>query len=314
MTGCRPVFVLGTGRCGSTLVHEVLARHEGTGFVTNLDDLGLAASSARQNWLWRQLPPEVTRKGGARFAPSEGYRALRREVGPMMVDPARDLVAGDLSPWLRQRLTEFVEERSRKLAAPVFLHKFTGWPRAGLLHECFPEALFIEVVRDGRAVANSWLQMPWWQGHRGPQGWHFGPLPADLDRLWAEHDRSFAVLAALGWRLLMASYDQARALVPPDRWTRVRYEDLVENPHDSFALMLDQMGLDWNRSYARSLDRYQFSSSRTAAYRRDLSPADQSALDEVLAVPLAGLGYDRDPVDSPSAKPTEVTQNARHWA
>ena len=29
ITSPRPVFVLGTGRCGSTLVHEVLARHLG---------------------------------------------------------------------------------------------------------------------------------------------------------------------------------------------------------------------------------------------------------------------------------------------
>lgn len=291
MSELRPVFVLGTGRCGSTLVHEVLARHEGTGFLTNLDDLGVATSSARQNWLWRQLPPEVTRKGGARFAPSEGYRALRREVGPVMVDPVRDLVADDLSPWLRGRLTTFVEQRSRRLAAPVFLHKFTGWPRAGLLHECFPDAMFVEVVRDGRAVANSWLQMPWWAGHRGPQSWHFGPLPPELERVWVAHDRSFAVLAALGWRMLMASFDQARSLVPPEQWVRVRYEDVVDNPHDSFALMLDQMGLEWTRAYARSLDRYEFRSSRTDAYLRDLSPADQAAVEEVLAVPLADLGY-----------------------
>ena len=31
-------WVLGTGRCGSTLVHEVLARHPGVGFLTNLED------------------------------------------------------------------------------------------------------------------------------------------------------------------------------------------------------------------------------------------------------------------------------------
>lgn len=310
MTASRPVFVLGTGRCGSTLVHEVLSRHDGTGFVTNLDDLGVAPSSARQNWLWRQLPPGVSRKGGARFAPSEGYRVLAREVGPVLVDPVRDLGAGDLSPWLRRRLENFVADRSRRLATPVFLHKFTGWPRAGLLRACFPDALFIEVVRDGRAVANSWLQMPWWQGHRGPEGWHFGPLTPELEQLWHEHDRSFAVLAALGWRLLMASYDDARAEVPPDRWMRVRYEDLVENPYDSFALMLDRMGLEWTVSYARSLDRYEFSASRAAAYRTDLSLADRSAFEAVLARPLAELGYPRDAV----AGTPMGADDALHWA
>jgi hypothetical protein len=31
-------FVIGTGRCGSTLVQEVLARHPQVGFVSNLED------------------------------------------------------------------------------------------------------------------------------------------------------------------------------------------------------------------------------------------------------------------------------------
>ena len=34
----RYLFVLGTGRCGSTLVEEVLARHPDSGFVSNLEE------------------------------------------------------------------------------------------------------------------------------------------------------------------------------------------------------------------------------------------------------------------------------------
>ena len=287
----RPVFVLGTGRCGSTLVHEVLARHPGTGFLTNLDDLGVVRSSAWQNRVWRQLPPGVTRKGGTRFAPTEGYRLLTREVGPMLVDPVRDLRADDASPWLRRRLTALVEDRTRRLGAPVFLHKFTGWSRAGLLRACFPDAQFIEVVRDGRAVANSWLQMPWWRGHQGPGAWHFGPLPADLELLWEESDRSFAVLAALWWRHLMASYDDARDQVPPDCWLRIRYEDVVQSPHDAFADVVERMGLEWNGSYAAAVSRYGFSTARSAAYRTDLAVGELAAVEAVLARSLVELGY-----------------------
>jgi hypothetical protein len=289
----RPVFVIGTGRCGSTLVHEVLARHELTGFVTNLDDLKLGRSSAWQNRVWRHLPAEVTRKGGTRFAPSEGYRVLAREVGPILVDPVRDLTARDATPWLRERMVTFVGDRSRRLAAPVFLHKFTGWPRTGFLRACFPDALFIEVVRDGRAVANSWLQMPWWRGHRGPENWHFGPLPADLQRLWEERDRSFPVLAALAWRQLMASYDEARSEVPADRWHRIRYEDLVESPRVVLTELLDTMGLTWTESFAAGFDRYHFSAARAEAYRDDLSPDDLADVEEILGDQLRALGYHR---------------------
>ena len=32
------IFVIGTGRCGSTLTEEILCRHPEVGFISNLDD------------------------------------------------------------------------------------------------------------------------------------------------------------------------------------------------------------------------------------------------------------------------------------
>lgn len=285
------VFVLGTGRCGSTLVHEVLARHEGTGFVTNLDDLGVATSSRRQNSLWRRLPPGATEKGRARFAPSESYRVLEREVGPIIVDPFRDLTAADATPWLTTRLQAFFAARAQRTASPVFLHKFTGWPRVGLLAEVFPDALFIDVTRDGRAVANSWLQMDWWRGHRGPTEWHFGPLPEHLQQRWEDYDRSFPVLAALAWGMLIDAYDQSSPLVPRERWLSVRYEDVVADPRAGFGRMLQHMGLPWSDGFERGFSQYRFSSGRTDAYRRDLRPEDVAAMESVIGGQLARLDY-----------------------
>ena len=287
----RPVFVLGTGRCGSTLVHEVLARHPDVGFMTNLDDLGVAPSAAWQNALWRRLPARVTRKGGARFAPTEGYRALAREVGPVFVEPVRDLVGEDATPWLRSRVREFFARRATRLDRPVFLHKLTGWPRAGLLDACLPEVVFVEIVRDGRAVANSWLQMDWWRGHLGPAGWHFGPLPPELEEVWLESGRSFPVLAGIGWRILEEAYDEARSLVPPERWIRVRYEDVVADPRGRFLELLTGMGLDWTPEFEAGFARYQFSDRRAEAFRSDLSAADCAAVESVVGKHLAGLGY-----------------------
>lgn len=287
----RPVFVLGTGRCGSTLVHEVLAHHEDTGFLTNLDDLGVRRSAHWQNELWRRLPPEVSRKGAIRFAPTEGYRLLERSVGPLLVDPVRDLASTDATPWIRERLVGLVEDRADRLGAPVFLHKFTGWSRAGLLHACFPDAVFVEVVRDGRAVASSWLQMPWWRGHLGPEHWHFGPLTPELDQLWNNCDRSFPVLAALAWRLLLDSYDQARLKIPADQWLRVRYEDVVACPREEFGRMLHVAGLDWSSAFESGFGRYSFSAARTESFRRDLSSDDVAAIELALGPQLGELGY-----------------------
>ncbi|MBV8162037.1 MAG: sulfotransferase, partial [Acidimicrobiia bacterium] len=185
----RFAFVLGTGRCGSTLVHELLARHPDVGFVTNIDDrvgdrLGRATAGRAQASLYRRLPATATRKGRVRLAPSEGYRALSREVSPLIAEPVRDLEASDAVPWLADRFARFFRDRAAAFGAPLFLHKFTGWPRARFIDRVLPAARYVHVVRDGRAVAASWLQTDWWRGDRGPQGWHFGPLPPAYEKEW----------------------------------------------------------------------------------------------------------------------------------
>ncbi len=184
--------MLGTGRCGSTLVHEVLCQHEDVAFLSNLEDRGRAGGllTASNGRLYRRLPPSVTQKGGARFAPSEGYRALSREVSPVLEYSERDLQASDATPWLTGRLQRFFTARAQRSPERLYLHKFTGWPRASFLYAVFPESRFVHVVRDGRAVANSWLQMPWWLGYRGPENWHFG-------RLGDAHTRSVGTLGSV---------------------------------------------------------------------------------------------------------------------
>lgn len=287
-------MVLGTGRCGSTLVHEVLARHDDVGFMTNIDDrAGRVAVVERLNGpLYRRLPPSATRKGRVRFAPSEGYGALTREVGPMLEAPVRDLTSADVSPWLADRFRRFFTSRAEAQDRRVFLHKFTGWPRAGFVHAVFPEARFVHVVRDGRAVANSWLQMPWWLGHLGPTGWHFGPLPADYEAEWQASGRSFVLLAGLAWKLLIDAFEEARAVIPSAQWLDVRYEDVVADPQGRMGEMLDFLELPRSSAFDRQLARYHFGAGRTDAYRADLGPADNALLDASLAGHLARYHYE----------------------
>lgn len=290
------VFVLGTGRCGSTLVEEVLARHPDAGFFSNLQD-NIPALARRGRWnspVYRRLPVGATRKGGIRYAPSEAYSALRREVSPVFAEPFRDLVAADVTPWLERRFRAFFVDRARNQGKPVYVHKFTGWPRAGFIQAVLPEARFIHIVRDGRAVANSWLQMDWWRGYGGPGRWQWGPLsPAD-EAEWAVHGRTFPGLAAILWRLLMRAFDEASPGVAPERWLELRYEDVVADPKGAFAAMLGFSGLEADPAFERSLARYSFSAGRAEAFRRELRPEDLASMSKMLAEDLARRGYTPD--------------------
>jgi hypothetical protein len=287
-------FVLGTGRCGSTLVHEVIARHPDVAFVSNVEDriaIGPASLGRWNHAVYDRVPARFTQKGRLRFAPSEGYRILERQVSPMLVAPSRDLRAADVTPWLDARLRRFFGSRLEAQGAPLFLHKFTGWPRAGFLQRVFPDARFIHIVRDGRAVANSFLQMPWWRGYEGPEAWGWGPLPPDAAKIWEDSDRSFAVLAGLQWKVLIDAAEVARAELPVDRWLEIRYEDFVAAPRERMAEMLDFLGLSWTAAFERGFASHTFSAGRTDAYRRDLGIHDVAMLDAAIADDLRRLAY-----------------------
>jgi hypothetical protein len=298
-------FVVGTGRCGTTLVQEVVARHQGVGFISNIDDkASMLNSTGRWNGaLYRRMSARDPRlrpfrdrrglieQGRLRIAPSEGWNLLDRQVLSGFSRPCRDLVAADATPFLARRLRGFFDPRLQAQQCAVLLHRLTGWPRTGLLQAVYPDTRVVNVVRDGRAVASSWLQMGWWDGYRGPGNWYLGPLPRDLHLQWERSGRSFPVLAAIGWSMLMQAFAEARAAFPADQWLDVRYEDVLSHPHEKFAEILEFLGLDWSAAFETGLRRHAFEASRGVAYRRDLDPATLADMERVMAPRLTEWGY-----------------------
>jgi hypothetical protein len=285
-------FVGGTGRCGSSLVQELLASHPGVGFVSNLDDLSPRRSLGRaNNAVFARVPAEWRRKGRVRFAPSEGWRSLAREVSPLVCEPGRDLTAADVTPWLARRFRAYFEDRAAAQHKPAFLHKFTGWPRYGFVEAALPGTRFVHLVRDGRAVVNSWLQMPWWRGHLGPSGWHFGPLPPAYAEEWAASGESYVILAALAWKLLLDAFDDAAAKLPADQHLVVRFEDLLADAPAALDRVRGFAGLDPSPAFDRAVAAARIMPERRAAWRDELTPEQVALLDRSLAAHLARYGY-----------------------
>ena len=287
------LFIVGTGRCGSTLVQEVIAKHEHCGFVSNVEDNVpyLNTLGRWNNALYRSFLGEHTAKGGLRFAPSEAYQLLSKEVSPIYANSERDLLAEDVTTWLEKRFQDFFARRSAAQERPIFLHKYTGWPRIRFFARIFPQAKFIHVIRDGRAVANSWLQMDWWQGYRGPDHWQWGPLSPAHRQEWEESGRSHVVLAGICWKMLMESFHAAQSALPAGQYLQLRFEDIVEAPRKHFEQMLDFAGLPWNESFERGFVRQAFRLDRRRAFEKDLSTEQLQALERSLALLLARYNY-----------------------
>jgi sulfotransferase family protein len=286
------VFIIGTGRCGSSFVHEILARHEDVGFISNVEDnLPINNLGKWNNSIYRSFAGQFTRKGNVRFAPSEAYRLISKEVSPIYANSCRDLNESDVTPWLEHRFADFFGKRAIAQKKALFSHKYTGWPRIGFFRKMFPEAKFIHIVRDGRAVANSWLQMPWWNGYRGPENWLWGALPPPYEKEWAASGYAFEVLAAIAWKMLMQQYHQAESVLTADQYLTIRYEDILEAPDTQFSRMLDFCGLAQNDRFSGIVSGQRIIKSRSRAFEVDLDQNQLRNVENSLHEMLHRYGY-----------------------
>lgn len=289
------VFIIGAGRSGSSILHELLGYHPRIGWMSYLCDTRPFSPETNRRVLAAMRLPLIGRLLRRHFEPHECYRIFDVSY-PGFSAPMRDLVRSDVTDRaareIRSRLAAVIPADRTTLVV-----KITGWPRIGFLAELFPEAKFVHLVRDGRAVANSLLQVSWWHGWRGPANWRFGPLPARYETEWVAHKQSFAALAAIEWKLVMEAVEDARSEVTDEQFMNVRYEDLCADDERSMRSIVDHMGLDWATELDDALVRLPLK-TRNDKWRDELGAHNASIVNEVLRDMLPQYGY------SPAEHPT----------
>jgi len=295
-----PIVIFGTGRCGSTLLADLFTRHERIAWLSRLNILFPDRPGINRALLGALDLPLLGRRLRDVMRSSEAYPFHNRLHGGLG-ESVRDLGPRDVASSEVARIREaWLANRTRR--RPRLLLKFAGWPRVGLVDRVLPDARFVHLVRDGRAVAASLLRMPWWRGWRGPDGWRFGPL-GDADRAaWETSGRSFAVLAGLQWKVCLEAAEAAMAPLPPERLLQVRYEDLCAEPQRVIADLCRFLDLPRSPAFAAACEQMGVRPASTS-WRRELDAADLAHLDRVLAAPLRRFGYAVDP----TARPIEGT-------
>ena len=203
--------------------------------------------------------------------------------------PHRDLLASDLSTKQKNSIVSIMSElATKKRYRPLI--KITGWPRLGFLDEVFDDAKFIHVIRDGRAVANSLINVEFWQGWGGPNTWRWGPLSKEHQEEWNQHNQSFIVLAAIQWKILMDAAEDAKKHIGTSRILEIKYEELCNNPVSLFKKTAEFCEIEWYDSFEQRLKKYNLKNTNNK-YQHDLSIQQQKALNSVLDDYLKKYGY-----------------------
>ena len=273
-------FVVGSGRSGTTVLRAMLDSHpelavppeshfvaamaragygQGDAFDTPAFLRDLAANRWYRRW---ELPDEQVRAAVTAAAPqglADAVRAVYREYAATRGKPRY----GDKTP-------------------PYVLN-------LPLLGGLFPEARFVHVVRDGRDVALSLLDV------------EFGPDSFPEAVVW--------------WRRSVSRGRAAGARLGPGRYREIRYEELVDDPEEVLRALCPFLGLDFDPAMLRYHERAdevvanvgrpeQHAGVRNAPtrgvrdWRRSTTEEQQQAFEALAGGLRAELGYEAGPPPS----------------
>ena len=112
--------------------------------------------------------------------------------------------------------------------------------RLPLLVEAFPDATFVLLTRDGRAVASSLRKVNWWPGF-----WVFW-YGSTTDQ-WEAAGGDPWELAARHWVEEVEAIANGLTAVPPDQLISLSYEEFVSDPVERLADIADRSRLGHQR-------------------------------------------------------------------
>ena len=268
-----PLFLVGCGRSGSTMLRLMLDAHP---------DLAVPGESHFIPGLRRRFPDPVRR--------DQLTAALLRTPHFRHWKVAESSVWGRVQALGSPAFASVVEAAFLANAdehgarrwgdkTPAYVHAIP------LLHGLWPDARFVHLIRDGRDVALSYRSL------------HWGP-----DTVWA---------AARKWRRDVEAGIRDGQPLGTDHYLETRYEDLVADPKQVLrticafadlpfdATMLDPqarlghptLAPDGGRAFHARSERAVEAGAR--AWRTEMSPGDVGRFEAVAGRLLTDLGYER---------------------
>ena len=293
------MFLVGPARSGTSLLYKVLCLHPETAYISNwVARYPSRTSLASFNRFARSRPE---RRRAVWFGEdSNAYvygrkRGLRARMFPMPVEGEPVYAAcgipqdTELDPtglWQEGRaFRRSVAAIAASSGGSVFVNKrIANNLRIPFLTATFPDARFVSLVRDGRAVALSLSRVDWWPDSKL---WWYGGTP----RQWEADGGDPWEVCARNWVQELDAMERGLALVPPDQVIRLTYRSFVDAPLETLDRIAAFSGLPRDEQWRTTIQELRFP-NRNEAWRNELEPEALATITDIQRERLEALGYD----------------------
>ncbi|MFO8099859.1 MAG: sulfotransferase [Salinibacter sp.] len=307
-----PIFIVGCPRSGTGIFHQVVRLHPDVAWVTPFS-----------NWIcgkswFRRVPPRIAwgvesvlHRMPPTVLPSffrGPYDGSLHLPGPLETHEGHSIWNRALSDTSNHLATE--DDATE--AVRTYLHDVIRWIRAyhqrprflsktprnafrlRFLHALFPNAFFVHLIRDGRAVTASILKRrrqvhgdvhAWW-GVK-PPGWRSVQSASPIEQ------------AAWTWRPCLSRVRDDATVLPNDRLLELQYESFTSEPERALSRFFSFVDLTpavfftkANRQHLQNVH------PPRHTWRTRLTTTQQATLVDLLSPELERYGYQSAPDSS----------------
>lgn len=253
------IFVVGAPRSGTSILLDFLTVPKNVAWIPqklaeNPGNLRFAGRTGRQNWpllgefflerrfAWKSVPQPAT---GPEFWDHYLPAFTPPESEPTV--PGKGEVTESEKEALRRVVCDLCDRQRRGM----LVAEYTGFPRIRLMREIFPEARFLQVIRDPRSVAYHMVKKMeganhlLWQ-HRGK--WKELMPPALQQRLEELPDTPLNFSGVLV-RWYHDLYAEETGELPAEDFCEIAYSDLLAKPTLTLKKVMKFAGLEMNNRF-----------------------------------------------------------------
>ncbi len=279
----KPIIFVGPGRSGSTIISEFIMEHEQLAWPSNYLEFFPGINSSNylrrlfDNRYWRvtgekaQKINHTRRLNEAIPRPAEAY-PFWQKITRDDIDFSRGFLLGEVATSeerenIRQIFSDLVLAQGRRR----LIIKITGPGRIGYLQSIFPDAVFINVLRDRSATIRSMLNVPFWKDLGMHKIWWTGAYSEKELQYYKTicHDPVASTEFQLD-KIIETTMQEAQQCGA--NMSKINYEDFVRNPGAVIKQILDITGLPESQWINKKLQRTSIRQGNDLAQKKTCTP------------------------------------------
>lgn len=294
----RPFFIVGASRSGTTMMRLILNSHSCIAVPDEMKYFNYLNFSNNID-SWRSDFDE------SRYSKIiSSYLKNNSHLFSDSIDDLHSVILADSDRTLRGPYRSLLEYYARSHGKERWGEKTPGNIfYIDVISDMFPDALFIHIVRDPRAVVQSMNSIDYYSDE--------------------------TAFNALNWRKAIRDGEQLlQDCVPTDRQLTIRYEDLVLHSESTVVSVCEFLGESFEPEmlqFYQTADRYMANKIRTPSikepvnqksltkWKERLTPSEIALIEAICSDEMDRLGYDRQTTDSYSFDHVAVAPKMLYW-